>query len=180
MSRPSSVTAPLREERLRLRESLAAIAERVGELARLPMEGRSAAMKQVAAELDERLRPHLEWEERTIHPIVDKFACEGPAAFSASMQYEHEIIFRSIGELRWRSLDAAAVVAFSRRADNLLGIVLAHFELEEEVLFPIIDRALSRTSDSSVVAPPRHTASLEPLAGSSCGTAQPDESRARR
>jgi hypothetical protein len=156
MSSAPLVTAPIREARGRLRQSLAAIADRVGGLAGLPIAERSAAMARVAADLDERLRPHLEWEERTIHPVVDKFACEGPAAFSASMRYEHQIIYRSIGELRGLALDAATVVAFSRRADNLLGVVLAHFELEEEVLFPILDRALDSTCRLSVVAPPSH------------------------
>ena len=145
MPAPSLITARLRDARARLRESLATVADRVGALAMLPPEERCAAMKQVAADLDAQLRPHLEWEERTIHPVVDKFACEGPAAFSASMRYEHEIIHRGIGELRGQSFDAAAVVAFSRRADNLLGVVLAHFELEEQVLFPILDRALGST-----------------------------------
>jgi iron-sulfur cluster repair protein YtfE (RIC family) len=156
MSSTSVVTAPLREARRRLRESLAAIADRVGELASLPAEERSARLKQIAADLDARLRPHLEWEERTIHPVVDKFACEGPAAFSTSMRYEHEIIYRSIDELREQSLDASSTVAFSRRADNLLGVVLAHFELEEQVLFPILDRALSQNSQHPIVAPPPH------------------------
>lgn len=150
------VTAPLRDARGHLREFLKAIADRVGELASLPTEERSAGMKKVAADLDTRLRPHLEWEERAIHPVVDKFACEGPAAFSASMRYEHEIIYRSIGELRAQSLDGTSVVAFTRRADNLLGVVLAHFELEEQVLFPILDRALGPTSEHPLVAPPPH------------------------
>lgn len=152
MPRPSLVTGPLREARDRIRRSLAAIAERVGALGMLPIEERGAAMEQVAADLDARLQPHLEWEERTIHPVVDKFACEGPAAFSASMRYEHSIIHRSIGELRAMSLDPAQAAAFARRADNLLGVVLAHFELEEEVLFPILDRALGAVGQP--IAPP--------------------------
>ncbi len=136
------MTAPLRQARDRLRRSLAAIADRVGALAALPVEERAAAMRELGADLDALLRPHLEWEERTVHPVVDKFACEGPAAFSASMRYEHEIIFRAMGELRAMADDGATAVAFSRRADNLLGVVLAHFELEEHVLFPILDRSL--------------------------------------
>ncbi len=155
MPNASSVTAPLREAREQLRRSLEAIAARVGALAAQPLETRSAAMLEVVAELDERLLPHLAWEERTVHPVVDKFACEGPAAFSASMRYEHRIIRRGIDELRERATDAAAAVAFSRRADSLLSVVLAHFELEEEVLFPILDRALREASPRPLVPPER-------------------------
>jgi iron-sulfur cluster repair protein YtfE (RIC family) len=154
MSRVLPVTAPLREAREHLRRTLEGVAARVGTLAAQPLEMRSAAMHQVVDELDERLLPHLDWEERTIHPVVDKFACEGPAAFSASMRYEHRIIRRGIDDLRERAADAGAVVAFSRRADNLLGVILAHFELEEEVLFPILDRALRGTSLTPIIAPP--------------------------
>lgn len=151
MAGPFVVTGPLRDVRDRLRRSLESIAERVGQLSALPLEERSPAMAKVAGDLDAVLRPHLEWEERTVHPVVDKFACEGPAAFSASMRYEHAIIHRSIGELRELS-GAEDVVAFSRRADNLLGIVFAHFELEEQIVFPILDRALGATGRP--IAPP--------------------------
>jgi hypothetical protein len=147
------ITAPLRDARGRLRVALAEIAARTGDLPALPLEARSAAMHEVAADLEARLRPHLEWEERTIHPVVDKFACEGPAAFSTSMRYEHEIVYRTLVELRGRAADADAVVAFSRRVDNLLGLVLAHFELEEEVLFPVLDVALG-AAGQPIAAPP--------------------------
>ncbi len=154
MPGPAVVTAPLREARDRLRRSLAAIADRVGALGAVPVEERAAAMRTLGTDLDALLRPHLDWEERTVHPVVDKFACEGPAAFSASMRYEHEIIFRAIGELRAMADDGAPATAFSRRADNLLGVVLAHFELEEPVLVPILDRALGRAG-GAIAAPPR-------------------------
>jgi iron-sulfur cluster repair protein YtfE (RIC family) len=148
------VTAPLRAARRQILQALAALAERLGELPSLPLEERAGAMRQWVAELDERLRPHLEFEERTIHPVVDKFACEGPATFSASMRYEHTIIYRWLSELARSSEDASAAVAFSRRADNLLGVVLAHFELEEEVLFPILDRTMSGASGHAFTMPP--------------------------
>lgn len=33
--------------------------------------------------------------------------------------------------------------AFARRTDNLPGLIAAHFEEEEEVLLPLIDRSLT-------------------------------------
>jgi iron-sulfur cluster repair protein YtfE (RIC family) len=134
-------TSALRQVRARLRLALGAIADRVGRVAAAP-EGSGGARREIAGDIDETLRPHLEWEERAIHPIVDKFACEGPAAFSASMRYEHEIIHRWLAEIA-RLAEGDDARAFARRVDNLLGLVLAHFELEEQVLFPILDRAMS-------------------------------------
>lgn len=147
-------TAALRGARAHLRQALARIADRVGAVRDLPAEVRTPAMEHVIDELSARLRPHLQWEERTIHPIVDRFACEGPAVFSTSMRYEHAIIYRALDELRAQASDAAAVVAFTRRADNLLGVVLAHLELEEEVLFPILDQALRRGAYPPITPPP--------------------------
>ncbi|BDG02986.1 hemerythrin domain-containing protein [Anaeromyxobacter oryzae] len=135
-------TAPLRRARARVREVLDGISERVGALAAEPAAGRAGAMRAIVADLDACLRPHLDWEERTVHPVVDKFACEGPAAFSASMRYEHEIIQRSLTDLERRT-GAGDAATFARHADRLLGVLFAHFELEEEVLFPILDRTMS-------------------------------------
>ncbi len=133
-------SGPLREARARIVERLAGIAERVGGLT-VGIGAPPDALRSIASELALCLQPHLRWEERTVHPIVDKYACEGPATFSASMRYEHEIIYRWLEELR--DLAVGDAVTFARRADNLLGVVLAHFELEEHVLFPILDRSVS-------------------------------------
>lgn len=135
-------TTALRQVRARLRLTLGAIADRVGRVAAAP-EASGGARREIAGDLDEALRPHLEWEERAIHPIVDKFACEGPAAFSASMRYEHDIIHRWLADVA-RLAEGDDARAFARRVDNLLGLVLAHFELEEQVLFPVLDRAMGR------------------------------------
>jgi iron-sulfur cluster repair protein YtfE (RIC family) len=135
-------TAPLRNARARLRERLAAIADEIGSLTVIAAGERRGAMRSIVGELDACLRPHLRWEERTIHPIVDRFACEGPTAFSATMRYEHEIIDRWSAELARRA-EGGDAIAFARNADRLLGVVLAHFELEEQVLFPILDRSVA-------------------------------------
>jgi iron-sulfur cluster repair protein YtfE (RIC family) len=150
----AEVTGPLRAQRDRLRETLALISDRVGALPALPADAARAEMRALAAALDACLRPHLAWEERTLHPVVDKYACDGPAAFSASMRYEHEIIHRWSADLARQS--AGDPGAYARQADRLLGVVLAHFELEEHVLFPILDRTLGKdTYRAQIGEPPR-------------------------
>lgn len=73
------------------------------------------------------------------------------------MRYEHENIYRWIADLR--DLADGDAVAFARRADNLFGVILAHFELEEHVLFPILDRSVSpaafRARPEEALARPR-------------------------
>ncbi len=136
-------TAALRAERARIRVRLAAISEATGAIATSSHERRGPAMGEIVGALDACLGPHLEWEERTLHPIVDKFACEGPAAFSASMRYEHEIIHRWLDELARIASAGADAAGFVRQADRLLGVITAHFELEEQVFFPVLDRSVT-------------------------------------
>ncbi len=139
-----AATAPLRVARARIVGRLGEIADRIGTLGTASSDTQHPRMHHIVTDLATCLRPHLEWEERTIHPIVDKYACEGPAVFSASMRYEHEIIYRWIADLR--DLADGDAVPFARRGDNLLGVAIAHFELEEHVLFPILDRNMSPAS----------------------------------
>ncbi len=139
-NRPPSLTQRIREVRARIAEKLSSLAADIASPQPSTDADRRACLRRVAAEMSGCLRPHLRWEESTIHPIADKYACEGPAVFSASMRYEHEIISRWLEELR--DLAEGDAAAFQRRADNLLGVVLAHFELEENVLFPVLERSL--------------------------------------
>lgn len=97
-------------------------------------------MARVVRFFREHIKPHAEWEERVLYPAVDKRAASGPNPFTASMRYEHRIVVRWTDELA----NTPDVIGFARRADNLLGLVWAHFEEEEEVLLPILDRSMSK------------------------------------
>jgi hemerythrin-like domain-containing protein len=102
-------------------------------------------MRGVVGFVRDHIKPHAEWEERVLYPAVDRRAARGPNPFTASMRYEHGIVVRWTDELA--TMAAASpldVVAFRRRADNLLGLIWAHFEEEEQVLLPILDRTMSK------------------------------------
>jgi hemerythrin-like domain-containing protein len=101
-------------------------------------------MRWVVRFLEEHIRPHAAWEERVLYPAVDKRAASGPNPFTASMRYEHRVIARWMGELATESVKPRPdAKAFARRADNLLGLLWAHFEEEEEILLPILDASMS-------------------------------------
>ncbi len=133
----------LREKRARIRarlEEVDALAQALSDAAR-PGDA-SADMARIVSVLEDELRPYLEWEGRILHPIIDKFACEGPTAFSASMQYEHVLVDRWTGELATSARDARTDArAFARRTVRLLGLLAAHFEVEDQVFLPVLDRA---------------------------------------
>lgn len=96
--------------------------------------------------LEGHIAPHARWEERVLYPAVDRRVHEGAPPFTASMRHEHEIVARWINALeREAAKERPDPRAFTRQADALLGLLRAHFEEEEEVLLPILDRAM--TSD---------------------------------
>lgn len=147
-------TAAFRAEHREMQEHLRHVHEWVGALAsQQPQEQRKTAQK-VASFLEQHIKPHAEWEEKFLYPVVDKLAGKGPNAFTSTMRYEHRIVGRWIGELRAEAdkpkVDAAK---FTRRADNLLGLISAHFEEEEEVLLPFVDKGMSKAQFEHELGP---------------------------
>jgi len=147
-------TSAFRAEHREMQEHLRHVHEWVGALpTQQPAEQRKTAQK-VASFLEKHIKPHAEWEERFLYPVVDKLAGGGPNAFTSTMRYEHRVVGRWIGELRGEAdkpkIDA---VKFARRADNLLGLIWAHFEEEEEVLLPFIDKGMSKAQFEHELGP---------------------------
>ena len=138
-------TARFRAEHREVKEHLRHVEDWVGALSiQSPAERRKTAEK-VVSFFEKHIKPHAEWEERYLYPVVDKLTGGGPNAFTSTMRYEHRVVGRWIGELRAetekKQIDPTK---FARRADNLLGLLWAHFEEEEEVLLPFIDKGMSK------------------------------------
>jgi iron-sulfur cluster repair protein YtfE (RIC family) len=147
-------TAAFRAEHREMQEHLRHVHEWVGALpTQQPPEQRRTAQK-IASFFEKHIKPHAEWEERFLYPVVDKLAGGGPNAFTSTMRYEHRVVGRWIGELR---VDAEKpkidLPRFTRRADNLLGLIWAHFEEEEEVLLPLIDKGMTRAQFERELGP---------------------------
>ncbi len=142
MNRP---TEPFRREHAAIKEHLAHVNAELGTMSSASPEEQRASMRHVVGFFREHIKPHAEWEERVLYPAVDKRAASGPNAFTASMRYEHQIVGRWTDELSaMASSNTPDTTAFVRRADNLLGLIWAHFEEEEVVLLPILDRTMSK------------------------------------
>jgi hemerythrin-like domain-containing protein len=136
-------TQPFRDEHAHLRQHLEHVRAWVGEIPTLPAEARAPIAERVVGFLEAHVVPHAEWEERVLYATVDRYA--GGAAdfpFTSSMRREHHVLGRWIGELRER-IAQKAWIAFCRRADNLLGLLEAHLECEEEVALPVLDQQMT-------------------------------------
>ena len=107
-------------------------------------EDQRKTMQQITAIYRNEINYHSEWEERRLYPAVDKRASGGSVPFTSSIRYEHRIISRWISELeietRLRYPDERR---FTQLNYQLLGLLKAHFEQEELVLLPILDKTMS-------------------------------------
>jgi iron-sulfur cluster repair protein YtfE (RIC family) len=100
-------------------------------------------MQAVVSFFESEIRPHTEWEEEVLYPIIDEKA-GGPTPVTCTMRRAHAVIGRWIASLaRERDNPVPDTLAFARKADNLLGLLVAHCEEEEEVLLPILDRTMT-------------------------------------
>jgi hemerythrin-like domain-containing protein len=148
-------TAAFRAEHKEVQAHLHHVHEWVGSLPAQPPAAQKLTARKVVAFFDKHIRPHAEWEERFLYPVVDRLAGGGSNAFTSTMRYEHRIVGRWIAELRAES-DKARIDAakFARRTDNLLGLLWAHFEEEEEVLLPFIDKGMSKAQFERALGEP--------------------------
>lgn len=101
-------------------------------------------MQQIATIYRNEILYHSDWEERRLYPAVDKRASKGSEPFTSTIRYEHRIISRWIAELeietRLRYPDERH---FTQLNYQLLGLLKSHFEQEELVLLPVLDKTMS-------------------------------------
>lgn len=150
-------TQPFLDEHAELHEHLRHVSDMVGRLRLEEERDRKETMAHVVRFFRTHLVPHAEWEERVLYPLVDEKAGGGPNRFTASMRHEHRIVGRWIGELEQQAeAPSPDSIAFARRADQLLGLVQAHFEAEEQVLLPILDATMTREEFEQRVGSGKH------------------------
>ena len=138
-------TESFREEHAEVKVHLEHLHGMAGSMAGSDAAEQRKTAKFVAKFLTEHILTHATWEEQRLYPAVDKRTHAGEYPFTASMRYEHKIVGRSIAELSELAAgDSLDAVAFARKTDRLLGLISAHFEEEEEVLLPILDRTTTR------------------------------------
>ena len=146
-------TQSFRDEHREVKEHLGHVAGWVGQLRTQPPAEQRRTAEQVVTFFEKHIRPHAEWEEAHLYPVIDRLAgTREPSRLTSTMRYEHRVVGRWIDELRAElKKPTPDYVAFSRRADNLLGLLGAHFEEEEQVLLPYADRQLTRAQFEEAV-----------------------------
>lgn len=136
-------TDPIRQNLSRLRGVLMTVERHLDSVHEVN-ESEQLVLMQSAVELfREYLLPHLAAEEAVLHPAVDRQLPRSSASVTEAMRQEHDILRRWVRELEGLAYGSMPDHdAFVRRGERLLGLIEAHFEVDEEVLYPVLDRAL--------------------------------------
>jgi hemerythrin-like domain-containing protein len=141
-SRP---TESFRQEHAEVKVHLEHLDQMVGTMAAAEAAQQKKTAAFVVKFLREHIVEHAKWEEERLYPAVDRRTHGGDHPFTESMRYEHTIIGRWIDELGAMAATAPFDAnGFARQSNRLLGLIAAHFEEEEEVLLPILDRTMTR------------------------------------
>lgn len=152
---PGRMTDPLRAEHEALRAHLRHMTSMVGNIAAQTPEEQKETMAHVITCMGTNVQNHNKWDEQFVYPQIEKYgATPGIAVgLTATIAYENRIIGRWVSELKNQaSMPEPDIKAFARRADNLLGLVMAHFEEEEDVLLPVLDAKMSADEFKKQVA----------------------------
>jgi hypothetical protein len=133
----------LRADHADLLARVNAIQATFGGLERLPPEDARAAMERIVMFLDDEIRPHTSWEEVRLYPVADR-AVGGAQPFTADLRREHRTIDGAIDDLAvLAARPRLDVPAFARLGVRLFAALASHFDEEERLLLPVLDRALT-------------------------------------
>lgn len=146
------VSEGFRQEHVGIKKELAKVDKWAQDLSKKSASEQKQSMAKIVSFFAEHIKPHAKWEEEKLYPAVDKRASQGPHVFTETMRYEHRIVGRWIEDLAIESKKQNPnAQEFVRKTHRLLGLIEAHFELEEEVLLPILDRSMTPAQFQSEV-----------------------------
>lgn len=137
-------TEQFRTEHVEIKEHISHVEQWAGDLEREMPTEQKKTMQKIVSFLKDHIKPHAEWEEKKLYPAVDKRISPKAENFTSSMRYEHKIVGRWTDELeKMAAAKNPNAKKFARKTDQLLGLIIAHFEEEEEVLLPILDKSMT-------------------------------------
>lgn len=157
----AQLTDPLRNQQEALKDQLLKLNQNVADLSTLQPLDQTASMQKIALALQTNIRPHENWEAAVLYPAVDQIV-GGVYSFTATLAYDQIIINRWIDDL---ALLAARtnidILTFQRRAFFIFGLLTAHIEEVEQILFSVIDKNMTpqqfqtQIMNNSVISSPK-------------------------
>jgi hemerythrin-like domain-containing protein len=135
-------TEPIRQDLTQLRKILRSLERNYDLLHEVNESEQVVLMQSTLALLKDYLLPHLAAEEAVLYPAIEKQMQASRLLPTQAMREEHDIMRRWIKEME--ALANAPLPdhnAFARRGERLLGLIEAHLDVVEAVLFPVLDQA---------------------------------------
>lgn len=140
-TRPSE---QFRNELLVVKKHLSHAEEWTKQLSSVPPVEQQKRLSNIVRIYKDHIIPQTEWEEQKLYPAVDKRIAQSNRTFTSGLRYENHIIDRWTDELELEFAQKIPdVKTFEHRSYQLLGLIKAHFEVEEEVLLPILDQSMT-------------------------------------
>jgi hemerythrin-like domain-containing protein len=134
-------TEPIRQNLARLAKIVMTTERSVETLHEVNESEQIVLMQSAVGVFKDYLLPELAAEEAVLHPAAERQRPGDRPSLTDALKREHEIMRRWIRELE--ELANAPMPdrhAFERRAERLLGLIEAHFEVDEAVLYPWLDQ----------------------------------------
>jgi len=112
-----------------------------------------ALARDVLAFVSRNVAPHSRAEEYTLYPAADWAAGEG-SHLTDIARYEHQIVTRRCQALEKAVSAGATGGKLMHHCYAVLGLIAAHFEATEGVLFPYLDKAFDAAKFEKEVLTP--------------------------
>jgi hemerythrin-like domain-containing protein len=145
-------TEAFRAHHAEIREHLGHIDAMAVALRQHSPEEQRGTMRRAVTFLKDHIARHAADEERVLYPVVQRESGEGSQLTTVPI-YEHRIVERLIATLdQEASQPSPDPAAFALAAHHLTGLLHAHFEVEEEVLLPVLDKTMTAAQFQREVA----------------------------
>lgn len=154
-------TAPLRQHHAKLLSELESVWAFADETETSNLDAKRQRAAEINNWLAAHIKPHAEREAKYLYPEVARLM-NAPQA-TETMAIDHEYIGQYIDKLRESvpsggdgSWTNAALADYRGRLKQLQGILVPHFEKEERVYLPLLDRELDAASVRERILEPIH------------------------
>ena len=159
-------TEGFRAHHAEIRTKLDEAAERAMALPSAPPEEVGELIHGIVHFFQHELMPHAQAEERVLYAVADRLVpTPHGRRYTDALRYEHTVVAREVAALHdaMRSGDHSpeALAAIQRRTLELVGLVKAHFGVEEEVVLTVFDELMSAEEFEREVVAPMHASGGE-------------------
>ena len=146
-------TASLRTEHASIITRLNGLAERLETLHESATLDQLALAREVLDFVAKNVAPHARAEEYTLYPAADWAAGEG-SHLTETTRFEHQLVAKRCQALEKEISAGAAAGRLMPHCYDILSLIVAHFQVTEQVILPYLDKAFDEARFEKEVLTP--------------------------